>query len=94
MYELISLSAIARHTSHPPQPQLDGTLQPGIRIVEATSGNTGIALAAIGRSLGHSVTIIMPDWPSKERIDIIRISCVYLSIHSLHAIWITLPVVG
>jgi cysteine synthase A len=41
-------------------------------IVEATSGNTGIAFAAIGKALGHQVKIIMPNWLSQERIDIIR----------------------
>jgi cysteine synthase A len=41
-------------------------------IIEATSGNTGIAFAAIGKALGHEVKIIMPNWLSKERIDIIR----------------------
>ena len=41
-------------------------------IVEATSGNTGISFAAIGRSLSHDVKIIMPNWLSKERMDIIR----------------------
>lgn len=46
-------------------------IQPGDRIIEATSGNTGISFSAIGRSLGHPVTIIMPDWLSRERIDII-----------------------
>jgi cysteine synthase A len=40
-------------------------------IVEATSGNTGIAFAAIGRALDHEVVIMMPDWLSKERKDII-----------------------
>ena len=50
----------------------DGTIKPGDRIIEATSGNTGIAFAAIGRALGHPVTIIMPNWLSKERIDIIK----------------------
>ncbi len=44
----------------------------GDKIVEATSGNTGISFSAIGRSLGHQVTIIMPDWLSKERISIIQ----------------------
>jgi cysteine synthase A len=47
-------------------------IQPGDRIVEATSGNTGISFSAIGRALGHPVTIIMPDWLSKERKDIIK----------------------
>ena len=49
-----------------------GQIKPGDRIVEATSGNTGIAFAAIGRAIGHDVSIVMPDWMSKERIDIIR----------------------
>ena len=49
-----------------------GTLKPGARIVEATSGNTGIAFSAFGRALGHPVTIFMPDWMSQERKDLIR----------------------
>src|SRR3954447_25971498 len=49
-----------------------GTIQPGDTIVEATSGNTGIAFSAIGKALGHDVKIIMPNWLSKERIDIIK----------------------
>ncbi|POY35200.1 cysteine synthase [Solitalea longa] len=47
-------------------------IKPNDVIIEATSGNTGIAFAAIGRALGHPVKIIMPNWLSKERIDIIR----------------------
>jgi cysteine synthase A len=49
-----------------------GTLAPGDTIIEATSGNTGISFAAIGRALGHPVTIFMPDWMSTERINLIR----------------------
>ena len=49
-----------------------GDLQPGGLIVEATSGNTGISFGAIGRALGHPVTIFMPDWMSAERIALIR----------------------
>ena len=49
-----------------------GDLKTGDHIVEATSGNTGIAIAAIGRALGHPVTIFMPDWMSMERINLIR----------------------
>lgn len=49
-----------------------GLLKPGMRIVEATSGNTGIAFSAIGRALGHPVTIFMPDWMSSERKNLIR----------------------
>lgn len=41
-------------------------------VIEATSGNTGIAFSAIGRALGHPVTIFMPDWMSEERINLIR----------------------
>jgi len=49
-----------------------GLLQAGDRIVEATSGNTGISFAALGRALGHPVTIFMPDWMSEERKALIR----------------------
>ena len=49
-----------------------GLLAPGAPIAEATSGNTGIAFAAVGRALGHPVTIFMPDWMSQERKDLIR----------------------
>ena len=49
-----------------------GSICPGDTIVEATSGNTGIAFAAIGKALGHPVRILMPDWLSRERLDIIR----------------------
>lgn len=49
-----------------------GRLRPGGRVVEATSGNTGISFAAIGRALGHPVTIFMPDWMSAERKSLIR----------------------
>ena len=49
----------------------ESRLAPGDTIVEATSGNTGISFAAIGRALGHPVTIFMPDWMSRERRDLI-----------------------
>src|SRR5690606_36139445 len=45
-------------------------IRPSDTIIEATSGNTGIAFSAIGKALGHQVKIIMPNWLSKERIDI------------------------
>jgi cysteine synthase A len=48
------------------------TLQPDAAIIEATSGNTGIAFSAIARALGHPVKIFMPDWMSAERINLIR----------------------
>ena len=49
-----------------------GELKPGGMIVEATSGNTGISFCAVGRALGHPVTIFMPDWMSPERIALLR----------------------
>ncbi len=49
-----------------------GHLHPGDTIVEASSGNTGISFAAVGRALGHPVRIYMPDWMSRERVQLIR----------------------
>jgi cysteine synthase len=49
----------------------NGNIKEGDQIVEATSGNTGISFSAIGRALGHPVTIFMPDWMSRERVDLI-----------------------
>jgi len=50
----------------------EGRIQPGDKIAEATSGNTGISFAAIGRALGHQVVIFMPDWMSQERVALIK----------------------
>lgn len=50
----------------------EGKIQPGDTIAEATSGNTGISFAAIGRALGHQVVIFMPDWMSQERVSLIK----------------------
>ena len=50
----------------------DGKISPGDTIAEATSGNTGISFAALGRALGHPVTIFMPEWMSRERVDLIH----------------------
>ena len=44
-----------------------GKLKEGMEIVEATSGNTGISLAALGSYYGYPVHIFMPDWASIER---------------------------
>jgi len=49
-----------------------GALVPNAPIIEATSGNTGISFAAIGRALGHPVVIYMPEWMSEERKSLIR----------------------
>lgn len=54
------------------QAYLHCQIRPTDTIVEATSGNTGIAFSAIGKALGHDVKIIMPNWLSKERVDIIK----------------------
>lgn len=50
----------------------EGKLKKGMTIVEATSGNTGIALAAMGAYFGNPVHIFMPDWVSKERISLMQ----------------------
>ncbi len=50
----------------------NGELKEGMEIVEATSGNTGIALAAMGTFFGNPVRIFMPDWVSKERVNLMK----------------------
>jgi S-sulfo-L-cysteine synthase (O-acetyl-L-serine-dependent) len=45
-----------------------GELKPGMKLVEATSGNTGIALAMIARLFGVDITLIMPDNSTEERV--------------------------
>ena len=49
-----------------------GKLKKGQPIIEATSGNTGISLAAIGAYYKYPVYIFMPDWASKERIELMK----------------------
>lgn len=49
-----------------------GLLKEGYTIVEPTSGNTGIALAMIGRIKGYEVIIVMPDTMSVERRNLIK----------------------
>lgn len=50
----------------------EGKLKKRMEIVEATSGNTGISLVAIGRLLGNPSHIFMPDWVSKERLNLMK----------------------
>jgi S-sulfo-L-cysteine synthase (O-acetyl-L-serine-dependent) len=45
-----------------------GDIRPGDRLVEATSGNTGIALAMVANILGLKMTLVMPDNSTRERI--------------------------
>ncbi|MCG8311344.1 MAG: cysteine synthase CysM [Cytophagales bacterium] len=45
-----------------------GEIKRGDRLVEATSGNTGIALAMIARSMGVEMTLVMPDNATRERV--------------------------
>jgi len=52
--------------------QRDGRLHPDSIIVEPTSGNTGIGIALVGRLMGYSVRIVMPEGMSEERKKIIR----------------------
>jgi cysteine synthase B len=49
-----------------------GELKEGIRLVEATSGNTGIALAMIARLFGIDITLIMPESATAERVKTMR----------------------
>jgi cysteine synthase A len=50
-----------------------GLLKPGMEIVEATSGNTGIALAFVAAARGHRVTLMMPDTMSMERRKVLKV---------------------
>lgn len=52
--------------------EADGSLKPGGTIVEATSGNTGIALAMVGAARGYDVVLTMPETMSLERRVMLR----------------------
>ena len=62
-----------------------GDLQEKMPIVEATSGNTGISLAAIGAYYNHPVYIYMPDWVSVERVKIMKSYGAYVTLISKEA---------
>ncbi|MBP4040544.1 cysteine synthase CysM [Aeromonas sp. SrichE-2G] len=49
--------------------EASGYLAPGARLIEATSGNTGIALAMVAAARGYRMRLIMPDTMSQERRD-------------------------
>lgn len=49
-----------------------GELKENMPIIEATSGNTGISISALGKYYNHPVYIFMPDWASKERIQLMQ----------------------
>ena len=50
----------------------DGSLKPGMEIIEPTSGNTGIALAFVASSKGYDITLIMPNTMSLERRQLMK----------------------
>ena len=52
--------------------EASGDLKPGGTIIEATSGNTGIALAMVGAARGYNVVLTMPETMSKERRALLR----------------------
>ena len=53
--------------------EADGTLAPGKRILEPSSGNTGIALAMIARLRGYPITVVMPENTSVERRQMLEV---------------------
>jgi cysteine synthase B len=49
-----------------------GTLRPGMKLIEPTSGNTGIALAMIAAARGYPIELIMPESATAERVHVMR----------------------
>ncbi len=54
------------------QAEKDGSLKPGMEIIEPTSGNTGIALAFVAASRGYPITLTMPNTMSLERRQLMK----------------------
>jgi cysteine synthase len=52
--------------------EANGELEPGRRLLEPTSGNTGIALAMIGKVKGYPVSVVMPESSTPERVELLR----------------------
>lgn len=50
----------------------EGELEPGMEIIEASTGNAGIACSFVGSYLGYDVTIVMPEGMSKERVKVME----------------------
>lgn len=49
-----------------------GQLEPGVRLIEPTSGNTGIALAMVAAARGYEIELVMPENATAERVEIMR----------------------
>ena len=54
------------------QAERDGSLKDGVRLIEATAGNTGIALALIASQKGYGITVVVPDKMSEGKIAHLR----------------------
>ena len=59
-----------------------GMLTENMPIIEATSGNTGISLSALGAYYKYPVYIFMPDWASEERIELMKLYGAHISLIS------------
>src|SRR5205823_10177170 len=51
----------------------DGRLKPGATILEPTSGNTGIALAMVAARKGYTLTVVIPENASEERVRLLEL---------------------